>query len=209
MTPLAIPPNADRFDAYTTALVLAIAVALLISWRLRHCGCVSKSFFSVCTRGWIALALGSVSCIICFLSREISTPLILDHDKVWMVPLYLSQWVPPRLLENSILLTSVASFYYLLRTSGGITGPFSSYLTMFPMVISVISRSPFFVVTTVILTLVIAVLNVWYTAHLKPENRHKDHMGHASIITLAISLAYTALLLIAEMSHVHGTEPTP
>lgn len=193
----------DSYASYTSALVIVIVLTLGIAFSLRLIGCVPYSYFPYSRRGLAAVILVVVAWLLCLLNRGISITLWKGRDNFWKPKLSLD-FIPPRyrpqwLIELSILLLSITALCLLLLTSGGTTGPFNVYLGLFPLVISVLSSSRPFIIITFVLTLGVYICTYFFATPLGPQQGHEVAYGIASVITFAVSLTFTAWLILSEI----------
>jgi hypothetical protein len=196
------PYKQDSYAAYTWALAIAIVLTLGISLALHFTGCVPPSYFPFSREGGTAVILVVAAFLLCYLFRGFNITYWLGGKKSGRKKFEKKrvkidtkhQW----LVEIAILLPSIASLYLLLRTSGGVGGPFSAYLGTFPIVVSVLSSSRPFAVITFLLTLVVYILTLFFAPQVHPNLGHEHHYDLALIVTFSASLAFTTMLVLSE-----------
>ncbi len=145
------------------------------------------------------LIISILTLILCLCARGIHPTLGLSHHAVIKLPYINLDFVPQWLMEILILIPSTISLGILLATTGGISSPFNVYLGTFPIVISVLSSSRIFVVLTVLLTYTVYILNWWLVKSIVPIPGHETHVGMLSLITYAVSLGVTAMLVAGDI----------
>jgi len=189
----------DSYDSYTTALLIVIALTLAIACLLHWKGCVPPDYFPKSPSGIAALVFIAAACVVCWCSRGVNLKLMLTRDRLYRVRIApLSDWIT----EILILFPSVAALYLLLYSSGGTASPFVSYVSTFPIVISLVSRRVLFVWVTATLTLglYVADLFAWFGIRtIGPTLGHEIHYKMATLIPFTVSLAFTAMLALDEI----------
>ena len=141
----------------------------------------------------------SFVCISCGLIRGMTLKIPIGRRR-YLKPRFKIESLSPKTVEVFILLLSLTALCLLLLTSGGVSSPFAVYLGSFPVVISMLTNYKWFVWLTVILTFVVAVVVQLYAEPMPPLPGHEMHLAIATLIIYAISLAFTATLIIEEMN---------
>ncbi|MGI9106462.1 MAG: hypothetical protein ACR2G4_09455 [Pyrinomonadaceae bacterium] len=193
----AVPTREDSYNFYSLALVLNIIITLCIGLVLHYTGCVPSNYFPFSKRGLASLLIVTGVCVLCLIARGITLPIIIPRKKFFTRKVSLD-CLPQWLLELLILVPSVVSLFLLLQTSGGVTGPFGSYLGTFPIVIAVLASSRQFVIATFLLTLGVYISSLAVVPPVNPLQGHEIHYAIASFITFSSSLAFTAMLVMSE-----------
>jgi hypothetical protein len=199
----------DSHAFYAFVLVVAMVLTLSIAFGLRRLGCVPNNYFPYNLRGLFAIGMVSFAGVLSLLSKGMTVTLWGGQDYFWKprvsldaIPLkYRPQWI----LGTIILVLSLGALCLLLLTSGGSTSPFSVYLGLFPIVISVLASSKRFVVFTVVLTLGVYACIYFLDDKLRPISGHEVPYGIASVLTFAVSLGFTAALILRQIQDDKGT----
>jgi len=194
----------DSHAFYSFVLLVTIVLTLSIAFGLRGLGCVPSYYFPFSVRGCTAVGLVVMAGILSLLSKGMTVPLWWTGQDHFWKPRVSLDFIPPRFrpqwfLGTIILMLSLTALCLLLLTSGGSTSPFSVYLGLFPIVISVLASSKRFVVLTVVLTLGVYVCAYFFAEPLKPITGHEVPYGIASVFTFSVALAFTAGLIFKEI----------